>query len=57
MSRLIFNAVLGGTTTLESTDSAGTFTITVPAADGVLPVPPDAGLAGASACIKRFFAP
>ena len=46
MSRLIFNAVLGGTTTLESTDSAGTFTITVPATDGVLPVPPTVGTAG-----------
>jgi len=36
MSRLIFNAVLGGTTTLESTDSADTFVITVPAENGTL---------------------
>ena len=46
MSRLVFNALLGGTTTLESTDSAGTFTITVPATDGVLPVPSTVGTAG-----------
>lgn len=46
MSRLVFNALLGGTTALESTDSAGTFTITVPATDGVLPVPATVGTAG-----------
>ena len=46
MSRLVFNALLGGTTTLESTDSAGTFTIDVPAANGVLPVPATVGTAG-----------
>jgi hypothetical protein len=38
MSRLIFNAVLGGTTTLESTNSADTFLITVPAANGTMSV-------------------
>ena len=46
MSRLIFNALLGGTTTLESTDSAGTFTITVPAATGPLLIPTTVGTAG-----------
>ena len=38
MSRLIFNAVLGGTTTLESTNSADTFLITVPAANGTMSI-------------------
>jgi hypothetical protein len=38
MSRLIFNAVLGGTTTLESTNSVDTFLITVPAANGTMSV-------------------
>jgi hypothetical protein len=46
MSRLVFNAVSGGTTTLESTDSADTFVITVPATNGVLPVPATVGTAG-----------
>ena len=43
MSRLIFNAVLGGTTTLESTNSADTFLITVPAANGTMSVKDSSG--------------
>ena len=43
MSRLIFNAVLGGTTTLESTNSADTFLITVPAANGTMAVKDSSG--------------
>jgi len=43
MSRLIFNAVLGGTTTLESTNSADTFLITVPAANGTMAIKDSSG--------------
>lgn len=43
MSRLIFNAVLGGTTTLESTNSADTFLITVPAVNGTMAVKDSSG--------------
>ncbi len=43
MSRLIFNAVLGGTTTLESTNSVDTFLITVPAANGTMSVKDSSG--------------
>jgi len=43
MSRLIFNAVLGGTTTLESTNSADTFLITVPAANGTMSIKDSSG--------------
>ena len=43
MSRLIFNAVLGGTTTLESTNSADSFLITVPAANGTLSLKDSSG--------------
>lgn len=43
MSRLIFNAVLGGTTTLESTNSADTFLITVPAANGTMSLKDSSG--------------
>jgi hypothetical protein len=40
---LIFNAVLGGTTTLESTNSVDTFLITVPAANGTMSVKDSSG--------------
>lgn len=43
MSRLVFNAILGGTTTLESTNSADTFLITVPAANGTMAVKDSSG--------------
>jgi len=43
MSRLVFNAILGGTTTLESTNSADTFLITVPAANGTMVVKDSSG--------------
>ena len=43
MSRLVFNAILGGTTTLESTNSADTFLITVPAANGTLSLKDSSG--------------
>jgi len=43
MSRLIFNAVLGGTTTLESTNSADTFLITVPAENGTMSIKDSSG--------------
>lgn len=43
MSRLVFNAVLGGTTTLESTNSADTFLITVPAANGTMSIKDSSG--------------
>ena len=43
MSRLVFNAILGGTTTLESTNSADTFLITVPAANGTMAIKDSSG--------------
>jgi hypothetical protein len=44
MSRAVFQSTLGGSTTLVADDSAEIKTITIPAADGVFPVPADDGL-------------